>query len=77
MSNTHNTHKTLKKLLNVSIILVMFASPLLITGCHLVEINMVQRAIIEEGDGIASTHENAESIAKHESDAMELVVPLK
>ncbi len=54
------------------IFVVMF-----LTGCHIVEINMVQRAIIEEGDGIASTHENAESIAKQESDAMELVVPLK
>ena len=48
-----------------------------LTGCHIVEVNMVQRAIIEEGDGIASTHENAESIAKQESDAMEIVVPLK
>ena len=70
--------KMFKKLLNVSIILVMFITPLtMVTGCHLVEINMVQRAIIEEGDGIASTHENAESLAKHESDAMQFVVPLK
>ncbi len=53
------------------IIATFFAS------CHIVEVNMVQRAIIEEGDGIASTHENAESIAKQESEAMELVVPLK
>ncbi len=46
-------------------------------GCHIVEVNMVQRAIIEEGDGIASTHENAEKSDRQESDAMQFVVPLK
>jgi len=48
-----------------------------LTGCHIVEVNMVQRAIIEEGDGIASTHENAEQSDRKDSDAMQFVVPLK
>ena len=47
----------------------------LMAGCNLIEVNMVQRAIIEDGDGIASSHLN--KAVKQESDSMKLVVPIK
>ncbi len=44
-------------------------------GCTFIELNMVQRAIIEDGDGTSNSH--LDKAIKQESDSMELVVPIK
>jgi len=62
----------MKKILSIlSILLLTF----LLSGCHLVEVNMVQRATLEEGSGITSSQQD--TTLDREENSMELVVPLK
>jgi len=46
-----------------------------INGCTFAEINIVQRAVIEDGQGI--THQSADKALREESNKMELIVPIK
>jgi len=46
-----------------------------IVGCNLVEINMVNRSIMDRGDGTSSSHQ--EVTTKEDEDKLELIVPIK
>ena len=63
--------RSTKKILNLSII----AFILFIHGCQFIEINIVQRAVIEKGQGLSTS--SVDKTLKKESDQMELIVPLK
>jgi len=61
-----------------SVVVTVIVSALIasmLVGCTFIELNMVQRAIIEDGDGIASSHRD--KAVKQESDSMKLIVPIK
>ncbi len=47
---------------------------LIMTGCHMVEINMVNRATLDEGGGSVLQDETNN---KTENDSLELIVPIK
>jgi len=49
---------------------------LLLAGCTLVEVNMVQRDIVDKGDDTKDVY-SKDGDTKEESDALELVVPIK
>ena len=48
---------------------------ILFTGCQLIEINIVQRAVIESGEDLSS--ESLDHNLREETSQMRLVVPLK
>ena len=48
---------------------------ILFAGCQLIEINIVQRAVIESGEDVSS--ESLDHNLKEETSQMKLVVPLK
>ena len=47
----------------------------IVAGCHIIEVNMVQRANLDKGDGTVSSMK--EITSKKESDKLELIVPIK
>jgi hypothetical protein len=49
----------------------------ILTGCHLVEVNMVQRSIVDVGDGTTDGYSNAEKEEDKEEVNMKFAVPLK
>jgi hypothetical protein len=48
---------------------------LMLTACHIIEINMVQRAVLDSGDG--TSDEVRSSISKPESEKYDLIAPIK
>ncbi len=67
--------KTIFILVPFVAIVVMVSAVLLFQGCNLIEVNMVQRAVIEDGEGIS--HRSLETNLEEENNQMELVVPLR
>ena len=67
----------MKKAFSILILLTMFVTPLVFVGCHIIEVNMVQRSILEDGDGTNNSHSNLEKKYRQESDSMKLIVPIK
>jgi len=67
----------MKKTFSILILLTMFVTPLLFVGCHIIEVNMVQRSILEEDYGTNNSHSNLEKKNRQESDAMKFIVPFK
>ena len=55
-----------------TVLLVMLA---ILTACHFVEVNMVQRAVLDDGDGTTDTVRS--TIQKPESENYEVLVPFK
>jgi len=66
-------------LATVSMVIGMVAISVMIAmmmqACQLMEINIVQRATVSDGDGTSSMQHDA--TAKHEEDSMKLIVPLR
>ena len=62
-------------LISLLFIAVMGMLTLTLASCQLMEINIVQRATVSNGDG--TTSKQHDSTAKREEDRMELIVPFK
>ena len=63
-------------LLTMLIVVVIGGATMLVfTSCQLMEINIVQRATVSEGDGTSSMQHDA--TARQEEDSMKLIVPFK
>ena len=62
--------------INIAIVVMVGISILMVvTGCTpLIEVNMVQRATLDKGDGAI---EQSEKIHKEDNDKLELIVPIK
>ena len=57
------------------LVIVIVTMTLLLTACHLIELNMVNRTVLDQGDGTSDSVTSREF--KQESDEMKLIVPFK
>ena len=72
-SDKYEILTTVGMVIGVVAISVMLA--LVLASCAMLEVNMVQRATLSDGDGTTSTqHDNT---IKDEEDSMKFVVPIK
>lgn len=55
--------------------ILILASVIFLAACHIIEINMVQRAVLDSGDG--TSDEVRSSISKPESEKYDLIAPIK
>ena len=58
------------------VILGFMLSGVIFAGCHLVEVNMVQRNLMDKGDGKDDSYSKTGDSALDE-ESMELVVPIR
>ena len=65
----------LRIMLVALIVASIAAISIVFTGCTLAEINIVNRTVLENGEGVSSN--NLESNLEEETNKMELLVPLK